>query len=175
VVAYREEEQSTEVLQGNRLISLESIGDRDGQPVDIHGRIQDGKFVVKSKTGTIAAPLDVVPSDPWMVRLGSQGKVVSTRTGEVVDVNVTGGDIVTIQLQGVSVHARHYVIVGDKRQEVWMGDNDVPLKMRSYEDDGVTVDFVLKTPLAQAVPGFVAVAAAPVPEAPQARAGTSDR
>ncbi|HUK10055.1 MAG TPA: DUF6134 family protein [Stellaceae bacterium] len=171
VVAYREESQGSEVLEGDRLISLESDGDRDGQPIDVHGRVQDGKFVVKSRAGTISAPLDITPSDPWLVRGAMQAKVVSTRTGQIVDVSVTGGETVTIQLQGVSAHARHYLITGDKRQEVWMADNGIPLMMRSIEDN-VPIDFVLKTPLAQAVPGFVAAAA---PTAPQVRTNPSDR
>jgi Family of unknown function (DUF6134) len=173
VVAYREETQGSEVMQGDRLISVENVGDRDGQPIDVHGRIQDGKFVVKSRAGVLTGPLDIVPSDPWMVHGTMQGKVVSTRTGQIVDVSVTGGEMTTIQLQGVSVHVRHYVVVGDKRQEVWLGENGVPLMFRSIEDD-IPIDFVLKTPLAQAVPGFVA-AVTPVAPTPPARTGASDR
>jgi hypothetical protein len=171
VLAYREEAQGSEVMQGNQLVSIENVGDVDGQPLSVHGQISGGKFVVKSRAGTITAPLNVVPSDPWLVRLSTQGKVVSTRTGQVVDVTVTGGEPATVEVQGAPLRTHHYIVNGDKRQEVWMDDSGIPVKFRSLED-GVAIDFVLKTPLAQAIPGYVATASRVVPEA---RAGASDR
>jgi Family of unknown function (DUF6134) len=171
VVAYREEAQGSELMQGNQLISIENVGDIDGQPLSVHGQISGGKFVVRSRAGTVMAPLNVLPSDPWLVRLSNQGKVVSTRTGQVVDVTVTGGEPATVEIQGASLHTHHYIVNGDKRQEIWMADNGVPLKFRSFED-GTAIDFVLKTPLSQAIPGYVAAATR---SSPEVRVGGSDR
>src|SRR5579863_6556279 len=164
VVVYREQADGVEVLQGRRLVSLENVGDQDGQKINVHGRVEGGRFMVNSPAGSFAAPLDVEPSDPWLVHGTTQSKVVSTRTGQVVDVSVTGGEPVSIEVQGTWVRARHYIVNGDKRQEVWMADNSVPVMFRSIED-GTPIDFVLKTPLSQAVPGYVAAAPAPGPTA----------
>lgn len=164
VVVYREHSDGTEVLQGRRLVSLENVGDQDGMEINVHGRVEGGRFMVNSPTGSVPAPLDVLPSDPWLVRNTTQGKVVSTRTGQVVDVSVTGGEPVAIEVQGTWLRTRHYVANGDKRQEIWMADNSVPVMFRSFED-GTPIDFVLKTPLSQAVPGYVAAVPAPGPTA----------
>jgi hypothetical protein len=160
VTAYRWDADGVEVMQGNRLISMENVGDRDGKPLDIHGKLSGGQFVVKSTAGTISAPPGVMPSDPWLVHAVGAGQVVSTATGQVVDVTVTGGEAATIEVQGMLVRTRHFVIDGDKRQEVWMAENNVPVKFRSIEDT-VPIDFVLKTPLSQAIPGYLFVAAKP--------------
>jgi len=164
VVVYREQADGVEVLQGRRLVALENVGDKDGKNFNVHGRIEGGRFMVNSPAGSFAAPLDVLPSDPWLVHGATQGKVLSTRTGQVVDVTVTGGEPVSIEVQGSWVRARHYIVNGDKRQEIWMADNSVPVMFRSFED-GMPIDFVLKTPLSQAVPGYVAAVPPPGPTA----------
>jgi hypothetical protein len=59
-------------------------------------------------------------------------------------------------MNGASVSARHYVINGDKRQEVWLDNRDIPVMFRTFED-GTPIDFVIQNGTASA--GTTTVAA----------------
>jgi len=150
IVAYREDADGTEVLRGNQLISLHNLINKDGERSAVVGQVQGEKFIVNSPLGTNAAPGTVAPSDPWLLKGTGRVTVVSTRTGRIVDVTVSGGEAVTIEIEGVPLRVRHFIVTGDKRQDIWLDDNHVPVMFRSMED-GTPIDFVLKEPLPQAV------------------------
>lgn len=66
---------------------------------------------------------------------------------------ISGGDYDTISVNGASVSARHFVVMGDKRQEVWLDNREIPVMFRTIEN-GTPIDFMLQN-----------TAAAPVPDA----------
>ena len=147
VVAYREESDTTEVLHGDRLISLQSVTNRDGRHLEVHGEAQGERFMVNCTLGSFTAPGTISPSDPWLVRRAGGKEVVSTSTGRLVHVDITGGDYDTVAVNGAAVSARHFVVNGDKRQEVWLDSREIPIRFRTFED-GTPIDFVLQNPTA---------------------------
>ena len=149
VVAYREESDTTEVLRGNRLMSLQSVTEKDGRHLEVHGEARGDQFMVNATSGSYAAPATITPSDPWLLKRTGQELVVSTSTGKMVTVQISGGDYETVPLNGASVSARHYVVDADKRQEVWLDNRDVPVKFRSMEN-GTGIDFMLQNATAAA-------------------------
>lgn len=144
VVAYREEADTTEVMRGNRLLSLQSVTDKDGRHLEVHGEARGDQFMVNATTGSYAAPATIAPSDPWVLRRIGTELVVSTATGKMVTVQVSGGEYDTVAVSGAAVPARHYIVNGDKRQEVWLDDRGIPIKFRSMEN-GTPIDFVLQS------------------------------
>ena len=40
IVVYREESDTTEIMRGNRLVSLQSVTEKDGQHLEVHGEAQ---------------------------------------------------------------------------------------------------------------------------------------
>lgn len=156
VVAYREESDTTEVLRGNRLVSLQSVTNKDGRHLEVHGEAQGDQFMVNATTGAYAAPATIAPSDPWVLKRTGEELVVSTSTGKMVQVQVSGGEYDTVSVGGASVPARHYIVNGDKRQEVWLDSREIPIKFRSIEN-GTPIDFVLQN--ATAAAGTTTVAA----------------
>lgn len=165
IVAYREESDGTEVLDGNRLVSLQSVSNKDGRHLEVHGEAQGDEFVVTGMTGTATAPGTVTPSDPWLLKRTGDQTVVSTATGRIVDVNVSGGEVEKVAVDGAVVHARHFVVDGDKRQEVWMDSRDIPVMFRTMEN-GTAIDFVLKAPGKEHPTTETAAKPAAVPELP---------
>jgi hypothetical protein len=143
VVAYREESDTTEVLRGNRLVSLQSVTEKDGRHLEVHGEAQGDQFTVNATAGSYAAPATIVPSDPWVLKRTGPEVVVSTSTGRMVNVQISGGDYDTISVNGTVVSARHFVVTGDKRQEVWLDNHEIPIMFRSVEN-GTPIDFVLQ-------------------------------
>lgn len=170
VVAYREEADTTEVLRNNRLVSLQSITNKDGRHLEVHGEAQGDRFMVSATTGSYAAPGTIAPSDPWLLKRTGESLVVSTATGKMVSVQVSGGEYDTVAMNGASVAARHYVVNGDKRQEVWLDNQEIPIKFRSMEN-GTPIDFVLRN--ATAAAGGTTVAA--LRRSTSARSESSDR
>jgi hypothetical protein len=59
---------------------------------------------------------------------------------------------VTVPLQGATVSTRHFTAIGERQQEVWLNDRNVPVKFRSVES-GTAIDFILTTPWRDAAAG----------------------
>jgi len=101
--------------------------------------------VVTSPAGVVAAPADIAPSDPWVLKQIGVGTVVSVKTGRIIVTRVTGGEPAKVSLQGVTVATRHFMARGEREQEIWLNDQDVPIMFRSVES-GTPIDFVLTSP-----------------------------
>ncbi|MDE3036881.1 MAG: sterol desaturase family protein [Pseudomonadota bacterium] len=150
ITVYREEGDRTEIFHGNRFVSLRSSTVTNGTRLDVRGDARGNHFVVTSPSGVADAPVNVFPSDPWMVRNHGVGTSVAIETGEVLATRITGGEPALISLQGVTVATRHFVASSkDQRYDVWINDRDVPVMFRSLED-GTPIDFILTSPVREA-------------------------
>ncbi|MFI5022972.1 MAG: DUF6134 family protein [Alphaproteobacteria bacterium] len=149
IVVHREEGDRTEIFRGDRLVSLRAVTITNGTRLDVRGEAQGDHFVVTSPTGVAEAPADAVPSDPWLLKALGQGTVVSIKTGRIIPTRVTGGEPAMVSLQGVMVATRHFMARGERQQETWLNDHDVPIMFRSVED-GTTIDFIPTSPLRDA-------------------------
>ncbi len=153
IVAHRKESDRTEIFRGDRLVSLRSATVTNGTRLDVQGEATGDHFVVKSPAGTVEAPGDVAPSDPWVLRNRGVATVVSVETGRIVPTRITGGEPEMVSLQGARVPTRHFAARGEHQQgmqhEIWLNDRDVPVKFRIV-DGGTAVDFILASPLQDA-------------------------
>ena len=145
IVVHREEGDHTEIYRGDRLVSLQSATTTNGTRIDVRGEAQGDHFVVTSPTGVVDAPADVAPSDPWVLKQIGVGTVISVKTGRIIPTRVTGGEPAKVSLQGVTVATRHFMARGEREQEIWLNDQDVPIMFRSIES-GTPIDFVLTSP-----------------------------
>jgi hypothetical protein len=145
IVVHREEGDHVEIFRSDRLISLESATTTNGTRLDVRGEAKGEHFVVTSPTGVVEAPADVAPSDPWVLKQTGIGTVVSVKTGRIIPTRVSGGESAMLPLQGVMVTTRHFVAHGERVQEIWLNDQDVPVMFRSAES-GTSIDFILTSP-----------------------------
>jgi len=149
IVAYREESDTTEVLRGNRLMSLQSVTDKDGRHFEVHGEAQGDQFIVNATLGSYTAPASIIPSDPWVLKHTGNELVISTASGRMMNVQVSGGEYDTVSMNGNLVSARHYIVNGSKRQDVWLDSREIPIMFRTLEN-GTPIDFVLRNTVAPA-------------------------
>ena len=163
VVVYRYETDSVEVWRGDRLISLQNRINKNGNRIEVSGEARGDQFLIASDAGVAAASLDVTPPDPWHVKGVGASNVISTSTGRVFHVQISGGESVMIPIAGARILARHFSIDDDKHHEIWLDGRDVPVMFRSVEL-GDAVDFILKTPSERLVQPAVPHAQAPLPE-----------
>jgi hypothetical protein len=149
IVAYRQESDTTEIMHGNRLVSLQSVTEKDGRHLEVHGEAQGDQFLVNATAGSFAGPAAIAPSDPWVLNRTGEATVVFTDTGRIINMHISGGDYDTVSLNGASVSARHFVVKGDRQQEVWLDNQEIPVMFRTVEN-GTAIDFVLQNSTAAA-------------------------
>ena len=163
VTVYRYETDGIEVWQGSRLMTLQSKINKNGNRIDLRGEAHGGQFIVTSNAGTVATSPDVAPPDPWLVTSVGDSNVISTSTGQVLRVQVSGGESVTIPIHGAKIATRHFSISDDKHHEVWLDGHDIPIMFRSIEL-GDPVDFILEMPEASGFQTAIPVAQRPGPD-----------
>lgn len=149
IVVYRQDSDITTVMQGDKLLSLESVTDKDGQHLEVHGKAEFGGFAVNATSGSFKGPATIAPSSPWVLRDTGRGTLIYPSTGRIRDAQVSGGEIQPVSLDGVEVSLRHYVVTGLNREDVWLDSGGIPVMFRSFED-GTPIDFVLQSPLGAA-------------------------
>jgi len=143
VVAFRQDSDTTEIMHGDRLVSLQSVTDKDGQHLEVHGEVQGDRFVVIATGGSYAGPAAIAPSDPWVLNRTGDETVVFTDTGRIIKMHVSGGGYDMVSVNGTLVSARHFIVMGDRQQEVWLDNQEIPIMFRTVEN-GTAIDFMLQ-------------------------------
>jgi hypothetical protein len=144
IVVYRQDSDITAIMHDDRLVSLQSATKKGGEYLEVRGEAQGDQFMVNATTGSFAGPATSLPSDPFVLRGTGEGTMVFTDTGEIISVQVSGGDHGTVSVNGNSVSARRFVIEGGTRREVWIDNWGIPVMFRMV-DNGTPIDFVLQS------------------------------
>jgi hypothetical protein len=150
IVIYRQDSDITAIMHGGKLISLESVTDKDGQHLEVHGKAEFGGFAVNATAGSATGPATTAPSSPWLLKQTGRGTLIYPSTGRISDAQVSGGEIVTVSMDGAAVSLRHFVVTGFNREDVWLDSAGIPVMFRSFEN-GTPIDFVLQNALGAAV------------------------
>jgi hypothetical protein len=130
IVVHRQYADRVEVWHDGRLVSFDGVTTINGKPLPVRGRASDGHFVVTSPDGTVAAPADVYPNNPWSCDFIRGTSVFAVNTGTVEPAQVTGGYSVYIELGQQQVVAREYRIESKRTHaRVWLSPSCVPLRM----------------------------------------------
>jgi len=152
IVVYRQEARRAEHWLNDRLVSFESVTVTNGTKLEVRGEARDNGFAITTPSGTQIAPGNVHPSNPWSAMVLKTDYMMSTKTGRLTHVRVSGGEEEPVALAGSTMRLHQYEIVGDKRQFVWLDSGGTPVAFRT-EEDGAQVDFVLAPPQEAATGG----------------------
>jgi Family of unknown function (DUF6134) len=142
IVVHREEADRTELWRANRLVSFHGVTTTNGKPFEVRGEAHDNGFVITSPSGTAVAPANIYTSSPWSTRLPNTGVMMSTKTGRIETVHELGSEQTLVPVLGSEVPVRHFQIVTDKHQDVWLDRSGVPVRFRT-EVAGTPIDFKL--------------------------------
>ena len=141
---YHQDATREERWQDQHLVAFSSTTDDNGTQIVVSGQADRTGFVIRStSTGTVTAPPQVHPSNPWAPFLLHTDTIMSTKTGRVSRVVVTDTGAVTATFDGRPMHVHRWFIDGEKHQVVWIDDRGVIVAFETQEG-GQTVDFVLK-------------------------------
>ena len=145
IVVYRQEARRAEHWRHDRLMSFESVTITNGSKLEVRGEARGDGFAITTPSGTQIAPRNVHPSNPWSAMVLKTDYMMSTKTGRLSHVRVSGGEEEPVALAGSTMRLHQYEIVSDKRQFVWLDSSGTPVAFRT-EEDGTEVDFVLASP-----------------------------
>src|SRR6185437_16439575 len=145
IVVYRQEARRAEHWRHDRLMSYESVTVTNGDKLEVRGEARGNGFAITTPSGTVMAPGNVHPSNPWSAMVLKTDYMMSTKTGRLTHVQVKGGQEQPVALAGATMRLRQYEIISDKQQFVWLDSRGTPVAFRT-EEDGAPVDFVLASP-----------------------------
>lgn len=148
IVVYRQEARRTEHWRNDRLVSFQGVTVTNGDTLEVRGEARDGGFAITTPAGTVMAPGNVHPSNPWSPMVLNTDYMMSTKNGRLIHVRVSGGEEEAVALNGNTMRLHQYEIVGDKRQLVWLDNRGTPVAFRT-EENGSLIDFVLAPQAAQ--------------------------
>jgi hypothetical protein len=143
IVVYRQDAERNERWRGETLLAFDGVTVTNGDRLEVHGEQREGSFVIKSPSGTVAAPRTIHPSNPWSAMVLNAKVMMSTRTGKVSEVRVTGGEVRPLSMHGANLRLHEYEIQSFKHHFVWLADDGVPVAFRT-DEDGTMIDFLLK-------------------------------
>lgn len=140
--AFRYRLDSIERWQDGQLISLISSSNNDGRKGTVSAQVEQGALRVESTKFDGELPLGTIPSSHWNRLQVYQSEMLSTETGEVleIDVDMLGDD--QIEIDGAIVEATHYRLQSDLTVDLWYDQQSRWVKL-TFETRGQDITYVL--------------------------------
>jgi hypothetical protein len=131
IPAYRQEFDRVERWKGSRLVNFHGVTTENGKRTEVNGAAQGDHFTVSAPAGTIAAPTNVKPANPWSDAVLNVDTILTPEEGRVEKVSVSGGETMALTVNGHSVETHHYRIqrLDQPRQyELWFDGEGIPVR-----------------------------------------------
>lgn len=126
---YSEQARRTEEWRGNRLVAFASVTDKNGrQPLVVRGVARGNAFVITSPQGTVDAPANVRPANPWSAVFLGSTTMMRPDTGTIERVRVTARGPATVMVNGRPVPTQSYEVDGGKKYIVYLDGRGVPVR-----------------------------------------------
>jgi hypothetical protein len=142
VVMRREDDQRVERWLDGRLMSFAGVTRKNAETTELSGRAEGNDFVISSPLGTVIAPANVQPANPWSARCLRSTTMMRVDNGAIENVQVTGGAIDNLVLDGQTIPTRLYDIDGTTRYRLWFDQRNIPV-MFVVDDSTGKITFTL--------------------------------
>lgn len=145
ITVYRQDARRSEDWRKGRLVAFHGVTTTNGTSVNVVGEAHGNSFVITTPDGTTQAPADVRTSNPWSPAFLGAHVVMSTKSGRIEDVRISGGGETPVTFDGKTQTLHQYLIDGEKRGVVWLDDRNVPIAFKVWEN-GTPIQLVLISP-----------------------------
>jgi hypothetical protein len=142
VVLHLEDAERIEQWKGDRLIYFRGTTTTNGDVVEVKGEARGDTFVITSPSGNVTAPATIFPSNPSYLNFLHSSTIMRTDTGKIEKVHISGGDPILVNIDGTDTWAHKYQIDGSIPYEIWIDQQNVPIKFTVDDDSGV-ISFTL--------------------------------
>jgi len=140
VTLYYYRHRNHEVWEGDRLISLETRTDDNGDAYRVSAQAKGDKLIVEGSAGRLELPGDTLPTSYWHEQMVERGEWLDTQKGRLVRSEVTSLGAETIRSRGDEIEATRYALRGDLDCDLWYRDGHWQ-KLR-FSISGSTIDYV---------------------------------
>ena len=145
VTVYKYTLESEEVWQDGALVSLRGLTNKNGDRLSVRARRAGEALIVDGTgySGTVSIP--VIPSSHWNRLQVYSDQMLSTESGELLDIDVErlGRDILTIG--GEAVETTRYRLKSQLDVDLWYDDQSRWVKL-VFNARGQEIEYVLTNP-----------------------------
>jgi len=142
ITMFRYTHRNREVWEGDRLVSIDTRTNDNGDDYRGTGQATSDGFRVDGRSGTITAPADIMPSSYWHADTVNRDVLLHTQYGELYPIETQLLGTARIEAGGRTIPARHYRLTGDLEVDVWYSEADQWVKMSFIARD-TEVEYVL--------------------------------
>lgn len=142
ITAFKYRLDSVEEWVDGQLTSLSGTSNSDGRKGKVSATHSADQLIVESTEFDGALPANTIPSSHWNRLQVYQEQMLSTETGEVLDIDVEliGDDTVTVA--GQNVDATHYRLKSDLTVDLWYDAQSRWVKL-AFKVRGQDIEYVL--------------------------------
>lgn len=140
---YRFKHESLEIWQDDRLASLVSTTNDNGEQLRLEVRSRDNRLLMFRPDGVEKIDRDTVPASLWNAAVLDRGRLFGTVRGDVMQTEAVllGEEILTVE--GQPITTRHYRLSGEYRRDLWYDkESGVLVRVRFQAKDGSVVEYV---------------------------------
>lgn len=142
ITAFRYRLDSVEQWIDGQLVGLNGKSNNDGRKGEVQAELEGEQLRVDSTKFEGALPLGTIPSSHWNRLQVYQNQMLSTETGEVLDIEVeiVGED--TVKVGEEMVEATHYRLKSDLTVDLWYDRQSRWVKL-AFDVRGQSIEYAL--------------------------------
>lgn len=140
ITAYRYRHRNQEVWDGDRLISLNTRTDDNGDQYRVSAQAKGDQLIVEGSAGRLELPGDTLPTSYWHEQMVERREWLDTQKGQLLRSDVRRRGVETVRSRGDELEAARYELRGDLDCDLWYRDGHWE-KLR-FSISGSTIDYV---------------------------------
>lgn len=140
--AFRYRLDSEETWRDGQLVALKGASNNDGRKGKVAATLNGGALVIDSTEFDGTLPASTIPSSHWNILQVFSERMLSTETGEVIDIDVETLGPDTVMVAGSPVDATHYRLKSDITVDLWYDAQNRWVKL-TFEARGQTIEYQL--------------------------------
>jgi Family of unknown function (DUF6134) len=144
ITIYRFVHRSEEEWKAGELARLTSNTDDDGDKRVVDLRLVDGKLKGDYNGQAKEFPLGMIPATFWHPDSMKQTKLLDQVKARNRQITVKDLGTETITVQGKEIEARHFLVTGQIKREIWYGPDGRLEKLQFEGKDGSDIIMVLR-------------------------------
>ena len=142
ITAFKYRLDSVEEWVDGQLVALNGKSNNDGRKGEVSAELRDDSLVVDSTKFDGALPLTTIPSSHWNRLQVYQNQMLSTETGEVLDIDVEVIGDATVKVGDEAIEATHYRLKSDLTVDLWYDNQSRWVKL-AFDVRGQRIEYVL--------------------------------
>ncbi len=142
ITVFRYDMTVSETWTDGELVSVSGQVNDDGKRESMEATRQNGRLEVEGTAFKGEAPADVLPGSNWNYKQIQTSDWLSTKNGEILNVDITPKGREAIQVGEQTINANRYHVVSDLTADIWYDDQGRWVKL-AFEARGQEIEYVL--------------------------------